>query len=157
MLKSFQWTANSLEPNTNDMTKWLYLSRSACCWEQLVLLNCASWIISMQAPGHLILQQAAISTFYYTEFLLPSSKLCQPPLLTESVSSLGHVSIKLCTAASPVTNCILYFYWAMSKALAYHLMLYLDKLSIRQLLPDQLVAKKENITRQPFNNYYFLR
>lgn len=156
MLKSFQWAANSLEPNTNDATKWLYQSRPGCCWDQLVPLNCASWIISVQAPGHLILQQAAISTFYYAEFLLPSSKFCQPPLLTGSVSLLGRVSIKLCTAASPVANCILCFYWAMSKALAYHLMLHLDEFSIRRLLSDQLVTKKENKTGLSFNNYYFL-
>lgn len=41
---------------------------SLCLWT--VLLT-----ISVQAPEHLILQQAAISTFYWTEFLLPSSKL----------------------------------------------------------------------------------
>lgn len=150
MLKSFQGTAKSLEPNINDATKWLYQSRPGSCWDQLVPLNCFSWAISVRGTGHLILQQAAISTFYYTELLLPCSKLCQPPLLTEFVSLLGHVSIKLCTATSSVMNCIGCFYWAESKFLAYRLMLHLDKLSISQLLPDQLVTKKRKQKKAVF-------
>lgn len=155
MLKSFQWAANSLKANTSDDTKWLYQSRPGCCWDQLTPLNRASWIISMQAPGHLILQQAAINVFCYTEFLLPSSKLCQPPLLTESVSLLGCVSFKLCTAASLVMNSFLHFYWATSTTVAYHLMLHLVKLSIRWLLPDQLVTKKKTKQCHPLITIIF--
>ena len=155
------WSLSSEQQIASSKHQWCYqvtvsvqtwvLLRSACAFEL--------WLLDRISAGTRVFNSAASCHQHVLLhwLLMPSSKLCQRPLLTEFVSLLGRVSIKLCTAASLVTNCILCFYWDMSKSLACHLMLHLDKLSIRQLLPDQLVTKKENKTRRSFNNYYFLR